>query len=182
MTTSSEQSTRGWRPFSWDSWSITFCRTPPETCESSVTQWMSASRNALKKWRMLNLKWKKISERYCYQYFMEALPVYMYSSFIPPNLFWTLLQLINQNFFSRCVMKFARWRRTLICLGRQSEIRKIQWRFLKLASTTAHTGLESSSAVTQYNISKEAFPEIQIVNGYINRWCMHFFCLLVFCL
>lgn len=102
MTTLSEQSTRGWRPFSWDSWSITFCRTPPETCESSVTQWMSASRNALKKWRMLNLKWKKISERYCYQYFMEALPVYMYSSFIPPNLFWTLLQLINQNFFQMC--------------------------------------------------------------------------------
>lgn len=55
---------REWPPFSWDSWSTTFCPTPLGTWESNATPSMSASKNAWRKWKIPNPKWRKILERY----------------------------------------------------------------------------------------------------------------------
>ena len=69
--------------------------------------------------------------------------------------------------FFRSVMKLPRWRRTLICLERPLETRRIQWRFPRLGWTTARIGQVWSSAGTQYSTSKQAYPTKSGITGNI---------------
>lgn len=149
---------REWPPFSWDSWSTTFCPTPLGTWESNATPSMSASKNAWRKWKIPNPKWRKILERY--KSSIHTIQPVLIQCAKEKNLkvhTITGIHLKTCSFF-RSVMKLPRWRRTLICLERPSETRRIQWRFPRLGWTTARIGQVWSSAGTQYSTSKQAYP------------------------